>query len=465
MAFLLVALIGYSSPPALTVETNVLVRDPSTIVKRDGTYWVYGTGLGTQQFSSKDKIHWTKQGPALPQPPDWLVTTVPENKNEVWAPDIHFFGGKYHLYSSYSQWGTINSGIGVATNSTLDPKGWVSQGLVVSSKNGEDVNAIDPCVFQDAAGNPWLSYGSYSTGICLMQLDPNTGKQQGTEIYKLATHPAGPGAAIEASYIYYHDGYYYLFVNWDACCAAARSSYNIRVGRSKTVTGPYLDKTGKDMIQGGGTLFLAATFDNGSGRPIDEEVGPGHVGILQDTDGYWLSTHYEWARDKDGATTMNLNQLSWDSDGWPRVVLDAGPYKLTSWISTHGVASVVSQLQPQNSALKTLRDQGQKSQLWTLTYQGEGYYGLINTTSRRALSVKGDGKNPGLPIEMKPFSKADTQLWYVQANDDGTYTLLSKASNKADALDVANCSLNDGTPIQTWTSNGLECQKWSFRLR
>lgn len=448
------------------VETNVLVRDPSTIVKRGDTYWVYGTGTGTQQFSSTDRLHWTKQGPALATAPSWVAANVPGNTtNEVWAPDVHFWNGKYYLYSSYSHWGSNSSAIGVATNENLDPKGWVDQGLVVRSIAGGDVNAIDPCIFEDAAGQPWLSYGSYVSGIKLLQLDPATGKQLGDKIYPIATHPRGPGAAIEASYIYYHDGYYYLFVNWDACCAGAKSSYNIRVGRSKAVTGPFLDKDGKGMMQGGGSLFLAATYDNGSGRPVDDEVGPGHVGILHDNDGYWVSTHYEWARDQNGATTMNLNQLSWDSDGWPRVVLDSGPYKILSAIATHDVLGVARDTALEGAPLQTQFDGGALSQRWTLQYQGNGYYSLLKPGTNMALSVTGCTPTAGARVEISDNRNRDCQQWYLQQNDDGTYTFLPKNGNKAQALDVSGCSPNDGTPVEQWNANGLECQKWSLRLR
>jgi len=448
-----------SLAPARALETDCLVRDPSTIVKRGDTYWVYGTGRGTQQFFSKDKIHWTDRGPALPTPPDWLTKTSPSSKNEVWAPDIHFFRGKYWLYSAYSHWGTNNSGIGLATSATLAPDSWTEQGLVVASHDGGDVNAIDPCIFEDAAGNPWLSYGSYVSGIKLIPLDPNTGlaSPANKTIYSIAARQAGAGTAVEASYIYYHDGYYYLFVNWDGCCAGSHSSYNIRMGRSRTVMGPYLDKSGKDMEQGGGTLFLGAVFDNGSGRPPDDEAGPGHVGILHESGGDWLSTHYEWARDKKGATTVNVQRLAWDGDGWPRAVLDPGPYKMVSFLATHGLLSVVG------AALQTAPDENGVNQQWTLGYQGDGNYSLRN--GGKALTVADNTTQPGAKVTPTPFAGRDAQLWYLQQNDNGTYTALSKNSGKALALDIADCGLADGTPVGEWTALGNDCQKWSFRRR
>lgn len=442
--------------PARAVETDCLVRDPSTIVKRGDTYWVYGTGPGTQQFSSKDRIHWTNQGPALPTPPDWLAKTVPANKNDVWAPDIHLYHGKYYLYSAYSQWGTNNSGIGLATSTTLEPNSWVEQGLVVHSANGDNVNDIDPCVFEDAAGALWLTYGSFNSGIKLIKLDPSTGMPDAGSptVYPISSNG-------EASYVTFRDGYYYLFVNWDSCCVGSKSRYNIRMGRSRAVTGPYLDKSGKDMAQGGGTLFLGSVTDNGSGRPPDDEVGPGHVGILHDTDGDWLSTHYEWARDKKGATTVNFQRLAWDGDGWPRAVLDPGPYKMVSFLATHGLLSVTGTAG--SPALQTAPDESGPRQTWTLGYQGEGYYSLIS--GGKALTVAGNSTEPGAKLTLSPFARRDSQLWYLAQNDDGTYTVLSKNGGKTLALDIADCSLNDGTPVALWTSLGNDCQRWSFRRR
>ena len=447
--------------PARAAETDCLVRDPSTIVKRGDTYWIYGTGRGTEQFSSKDKLHWIDRGSALPTPPDWLAKASPESKNEVWAPDVHFYHGKYWLYSAYSHWGTNNSAIGLATSTTLAPNSWVEQGLVVASHDGGDVNAIDPCIFEDADGKPWLSYGSYVSGVKLIRLDPDTGLASATDktLYSIAARQSGPGAAVEASYITFHDGYYYLFVNWDACCAGSKSNYNIRMGRSHAVTGPYLDKNGKDMALGGGTLFLGAVHDNGTGRPPDEEVGPGHVGILHDADGDWLSTHYEWARDKKGATTVNVQRLAWDGDGWPRAVLDPGPYRMASFLATHDLLTVSGPAG--NAALQTGPDVGGGPQQWTLGYQGDGYYSLLS--GGKALSVAGDSTEPGAKLTLAPFTKRDSQLWFLGQNDDGTYTVSSKNSAKALVLDVANCALNDGASVGEWSSLGNDCQKWSFR--
>lgn len=451
---------------ARAFETDVFARDPSTVVKSGGTYWVYGTGRGVSQFSSTDRVHWTFRGPVFPTAPAWVASAVPANRgNFAWAPDVHFFGGLWRLYYAYSSFGSKVSGIGVATNATLDPKTWVDQGLVVRTGRDTGYNAIDPCIFQDAGGKPWLSFGSYFSGIKLIAIDPVTGKQAAGDsaVTNLADRPHTPPNAIEASCVFYHAGFYYLFVAWDACCAGARSTYNIRMGRSQTVTGPYLDKAGQDMQAGGGTLFLGSVGDNGSGRPLDDEVGPGHAGILEDTDGAYVSYHQEWARDHDGRTTLNLSKLAWDTDGWPRLVLDPGPYRLVSFLATHGVAEAAEGATGTGTAVRTWFPTGGLGQRWTLGYQGDGFYRLVNAASGKALGVGGDAAKAGAPARIAPHENRDSQKWYLQQNDDGTWTLLSKSSAKALALDVSGCSPDDGTPLQQWTANGADCQKWSFR--
>ncbi len=447
-------------PQSRAAETNVFARDPSTIVKHDGVYWVYGTGKGIQQFSSKDRLHWTYRGPVFPTAPHWIADAVPGNKdNGSWAPDVHYFNGTYHLYYCYSTFGSKVSGIGVATNATLDPKSWVDQGKVVTTGEDTDYNALDPCIIEDANGGMWLSFGSYFSGIKLIALDAKTGKQSETDskVYRIASRPDSPGNAIEASCVYYHDGYYYLFVNWDSCCVGARSAYNVRVGRSTAITGPYLDKDGKDMLTGGGTLFLGSINDNGSGRLCDDEVGPGHVGILHDTDGDWVSTHKEWTRDKQGRTTMNVQKLAWDSDGWPRAVLDPGPYQIVSQLASHNVLSM-----GKDAAIQIQPYEADKNQKWVLAYFGDGFYSVQQVGTGKALSVRGDSVEPGAKVDTSTFARKAGQLWLIKQGEDGSYTLFPKSGRKSVALDVSECSPSDGTLVQQWTANGLDCQKWSL---
>ena len=421
MAFLLVLGAIGSSGPLRAAETDCPAHDPSRIIRgRDGTYWLYGTGRGIRQFSSRDRLHWIEHGPVLPHAPAWVAAAVPANaKNFAWAPDVIAAGGKYYLYYCYSSFGSKISAIGVAVSTTLAPDSWTDSGLVLQSGPDTAYNAIDPCPLTDASGKLWLSFGSFFSGIEMVPLDPASGgRLPGGSVTQIAGRTRTPGNPIEASYLTFHGGFYYLFVNFDRCCAGAKSTYNIRVGRSASVTGPYRDKTGKDLREGGGSVFLASVGDDGSGRPWDDRVGPGHVGILSETGGDWLTTHAEWVRDRQGRTTVILQKLAWDEGGWPRAVLDPGPWRIVSALPAH------DDLRP-------------GTPLWTLADAGGGIY--------RILSVP-DGK---------PLTLGGTALWAVHQTEDGTYTLRPK--------DAAALALDAASPVSVRAISGTDSQKWSFR--
>ena len=209
----------------------------------------------------------------------------------------------------------MTSAIGLATNSTLDPGDpayhWIDQGFVVRTQDGDGYNAIDPCVFHDRDGSLWLTFGSYWSGIKLIQLDPQTGKRiaPGSKLISIAYNES-----IEASCLYRHDDYYYLFVNWGSCCQGPKSTYNIRIGRSKSITGPYLDKASVDMLHGGGTLFLATT--NG---PL---IGPGHAAMLNAKGKDWFTSDFEGDIRMDGRATLAIMPLRWNADAWPEATVN-----------------------------------------------------------------------------------------------------------------------------------------------
>jgi arabinan endo-1,5-alpha-L-arabinosidase len=251
-------------------------------------------------------------------PPEWIPAIVPQNRRRsYWAPDIIELGNKFFLYYSVSSFGKMTSAIGLATNPTLDPDDpafhWTDEGFIVRTQEGqpgEKFNAIDPSVFHDRDGSLWLTFGSYWSGIKLIQLNPRTGKRMepDSRIYSLAYNES-----IEASYLCRHDDYYYLFVNWGSCCQGPRSTYNIRVGRSQAVTGPYLDKAGVDMLHGGGSLFLATT--NGT------LIGPGHAGTLNADGKQWFTSHFEGDLRMNGKATLAIMPLRWNA-GWPETTVN-----------------------------------------------------------------------------------------------------------------------------------------------
>lgn len=235
--------------------------------------------------------------------PSWWRAYQPTGYGTVWAPDILKYQNGFRLYYAISTFGSEVSCIGLATNSRL-ASGWSDQGQVICSKNGDGYNTIDPHVLIDPSGKHWMVFGSFWTGIKLVELNPSTGKTLNSQIYPLAVNPVANPDAIEASWIQYYNGYYYLYVDWGQCCKGVQSTYQIRIGRSKSIMGPYLDKSGMDMEKGGGTSLI----------PIKQGhiIGPGQVGIFEN----YLTYHY-YDGNNNGTPTLNIVNISYDSSQWP----------------------------------------------------------------------------------------------------------------------------------------------------
>jgi arabinan endo-1,5-alpha-L-arabinosidase len=305
--------------PALAVDPgDNHVHDPM-MIKQGHTYYVFFTGGGLQVITSTTMATWHDAGTVFDTIPSWVSDAVGP-LTDLWAPDVSYFGGLYHLYYAGSLFGTNTSVIGLATNTTLDPASpryhWMDRGLVLASTPSDDYNTIDPNVSFDAAGYPWLAFGSFWTGIKLRRLDARTGKPStaDTQLYDLAYRPTGPDA-IEAPFIVRRSHYYYLFVSFDFCCRGAESTYRIMVGRAEHITGPYVDRQGGSMLEGAATQILAGS---------DRYRGPGGQSIYVDGATYWLVYHYYDAEDG-GASKLEIRRLGWTTDGWPYV---AGPLEV-----------------------------------------------------------------------------------------------------------------------------------------
>jgi arabinan endo-1,5-alpha-L-arabinosidase len=286
------------------------VHDPM-MVKQGHTYYVFATGGGLQIITSTTMQTWSVAGTVFGAIPPWVSTAVGP-LTDLWAPDVSYFDGLYHLYYAGSQFGTNTSVIGLATNKTLEATSpryhWVDRGLVLRSTPADDFNAIDPSVAFDAAHHPWLVFGSFWSGIKLRRLDARTGRpsRADTRLYSLAYRPSGPDA-IEAPFIVRLGHYFFLFVSFDFCCRGAQSTYRIMVGRAQHITGPYVDAHGGSMMMGAATQLLA-----GSGR----YRGPGGQSILVEGKTYWLVYHYYDALDN-GTSKLQIRPLRWTKDGWP----------------------------------------------------------------------------------------------------------------------------------------------------
>jgi arabinan endo-1,5-alpha-L-arabinosidase len=299
------------------------VHDP-VMIKQGDTYYLFATGPGIAVWSSPDRNTWKREKPVFEQAPAWSVAAVPGFKNHIWAPDISFRNGQYYLFYSVSAFGKNTSCIGLATNKTLNPRDpayrWEDRGKIVQSVPGRDLwNAIDPNLAFDEDGKPWLAFGSFWTGLKLVKLkDDLTGLADAPPEWRtVASRPrafgtadtSAGGAAIEAPFIFRKGKYYYLFASFDYCCRGANSTYKIVVGRSEHITGPYRDKTGKGMSEGGGSPLLA-------GDEAWHGVGHNAAYTFDGTD--YLVFHGYDASDN-GKSKLRIQKLGWDADGWPVV--------------------------------------------------------------------------------------------------------------------------------------------------
>ncbi len=297
--------------PPLTGDLRV--HDPSRIVKADGRYYLFATGRGAESKASDDLVRWRDGPSALDAPAAWMQTIVPGFRGRVWAPDVVKVGDRYLLYYSVSMFGSQTSAIGLAINATLNPGDadyeWVDQGIVIPSNDEAPYNAIDPAVFLDDDGRLWLTFGSFWGGVYGMELDPATGKRLNPKTPPTHLAQNSERTEIEAPCLTKHGGDYYLFVNWGRCCRGVRSTYNVRVGRGQRPLGPFVDRGGVDLADGGGTLFLDAAGD---------QIGPGHIGVLVDGDREYVSYHYYDGADR-GRSKLAVRRLAWTADGWPEL--------------------------------------------------------------------------------------------------------------------------------------------------
>ncbi|MEB3368925.1 arabinan endo-1,5-alpha-L-arabinosidase [Saccharopolyspora mangrovi] len=289
------------------VTGDLAAHDPS-LLKSGAGYLLYSTHDRIEMRSSGDRTQFDRAGSAFTSVLAWVYDYNADG--DVWAPDTSFHAGQYWMYYSASGFGSNHSAIGLATSPTGEPGSWQDQGIVHATTTADDHNAIDPNLLVDSQGRWWLSFGSFWTGIRLIQLDPATGMRHPTDqvVHRLATRQQDPQHAVEAPAIVERDGMYYLFVSFDRCCQGAQSTYRIMVGRSAEPTGPYLDAAGTPMTEGGGTEVLASHANI---------IGPGGQSVLADSDGDLLVYHY-YDANAGGAHRLGINLLGWEQ-GWPRV--------------------------------------------------------------------------------------------------------------------------------------------------
>ncbi|MCH1925524.1 family 43 glycosylhydrolase [Shewanella sp. C32] len=373
----------FAIPEAVTVAdptisgevnySNVSVHDPSIVRDNDGTYYVFGSHMAYAK--STDLMHWERLNPSLTTPTGedanaYAVKNTPlfntyeseiaegiawvKNNVGSWAPDVKKLGdGKYHFFFDHCAGNGDNgtacwrrSYLGVASSDSITGP-YVNDGIFLKSDQqaGEEdqfpdgatppydmnanPNAIDPAVFNDSEGNLWMTYGSYSGGIFVLQLDPNSGKPLPDQGW--GTHIAGGNLApIEGSYVIYspENQYYYLFMSFAGF--ASDGGYNIRVARSTSPDGPYLDAAGQDMVNAASTnldilgnygtkLLGGFLFDKQAGDAGTDHgyMSPGHNSAYYDqaTGKYYLVFHTRFPGRGEGHE-VRVHEMFINKDGW-----------------------------------------------------------------------------------------------------------------------------------------------------
>ena len=302
----------------------------------DGRYYVFTTGMGI--MSSADLVKWRFEGRVLDEIPQWAADKG--FRGMPWAPDVFYHDGTYYVYYSYSHFGKNISAIGVVTNKTLNPESpdykWEDKGMIVESIPGRDEwNAIDANVIMDDNGEAWLSFGSFWRGLKMFKLDETLTRMAEPQVwFPICRRPEGTAedtsktdtavtadprgkdfdagnGAVEAPFIFKHDGWYYLFASYDLCCRGEKSTYNVVVGRSKEVTGPYFDKDGVSMMNSGGTTVAKGN---------EQFAGVGHCSVYTFGDKDYIFMH-GYDKDQDYRSKLLVRELTWSEDGWPIVVL------------------------------------------------------------------------------------------------------------------------------------------------
>jgi arabinan endo-1,5-alpha-L-arabinosidase len=359
-----------------------------------------------------------------------------------------------------------------------------------------------------------MVYGSYFGFIRLIQLDPTTGMRMDPGI-----GPLNIAINCEASDLIYHDGWYYLLATHGSCCRGADSGYNIRVGRARSIFGPYLDHTGLDMIQGGGKLFL------GSGGRV---IGPGHFGLLDLGDGVQkFSCHYEADLDRGGASVLDIRPLLW-KDGWPVAGenLKEGTYEIESVrtgtalemavegvpvggrrvrggfgagpggpgagpgaptgpgagggsggqrpnpfsgqggvIPPQDVAQVSTNWPAGSAAVRLANYLCQAQQKWTLAaitnaggYLGSPYFKITVAGTDRTLAATEDGELATVPA----FTGGPEQLWRMDQLTDGTWRIMPGAGSKTKEP-LALSAIGSSSATLARFNPESDKQRWLFK--
>ena len=466
------------SVSAFAQEGQPWIHDPSTIMECDGKYYTFGTGGGG--LISEDGWNWYPGA---------------ERTGGGAAPDAMKIGTRY-LVAYSSTGGGLGAGhagrILTMWNRTLDPHSpdfnFTEAIEVASSEVDEDCDAIDAGLFMDpTTGRLWCTYGTYFGFIRIVELDPLTGARvEGNE-------PVNIAIDCEATTIIWRNGWYYLLGTHGTCCDGVNSTYNLVVGRSRSVIGPYLDNMGRDMIAGGGKMVVDAD---------DRQFGAGHFGRWIEDEGVEkMSFHWEADLDRGGRSVLAIRPLLWVND-WPVAgeSFEDGVYEISSVRRGYALELAVDfvrhdiprsrfwMIDPNEPVVsypnQTLEDvlatwpegeiaarcgdwMNRPHQRWSITaipeaggYLGGQYYKICIEGTDRVLAAAEGAE----VVTVQEFTGAPEQLWKIEQLTDGTYRIMPKSVPGTSCQYVLS-SVADSTPSLAEYVSGSDNCKWVFRRK
>ena len=295
----------------LELTGDIRTHDP-TIVKENGVYYRFQTGEGLPFHQSADLRHWESAGEIFPVAPDWTAHAIPKSTRHLWAPEIIRRGDEWRVYYSVSSFGSQKSAIGLVVNKSLDAKsadyGWRDLGAVLQSDESCRYNAIDPCVVSEG-GADYLLFGSFWGGLFLTKLTEEGFVAKDTEVRNIATRQLEKDNSIEGGFLFRRGDWWYLFASFDFCCRSTASTYRIVYGRAKTLADDFVDRTGKKMTEGGGTVLR-------DGSSFARWAGTGHNSVFCDDDGKTYLVYHAYDREDEGKSKLQIEDISFDEDGW-----------------------------------------------------------------------------------------------------------------------------------------------------
>lgn len=472
-------IVTYTLFAFLLVQTSMaqigkpFIHDPSTVTECEGKYYTFGTGGGG--LISNDG--WTWHGGGV-------------RPGGGAAPDVIKIGDRYLVIYGATGGSPNHKGIIYTMwNKTLDPKSpdfKYSEPVIVATSDGyEECDAIDPGVLLDpSTGRLWLSYGTYFGYTRIVELDPKTGG------LKKGSKPVNVAIVCEASVPVYRDGWYYLLATHGSCCDGANSTYNVVVGRSKVITGPYIDNVGRSMLEGGGKMVVATRGDL---------IGPGHFGhIILEKGVEKMSIHYEADLEQGGRSVLGILPVVW-KDGWPVAgeKFKEGTYEIESVRRGYALELAVDFTrmanaprgfnQPNNEPIKPVSAQklddviktwptgninlrigdymSRPHQKWTITdapdstgYLGGPYYKIVLAGTNRALAATADAE----VVTVSEFTGSPEQLWRIDQLTDGSYRIMPKVIPNS-GKKLALVSSGDSTPTLAEFDFSSDNSKWNFR--